>query len=80
MESVMPRTIQVKAPIYSRMLKSLKPKKECKCDKSARDHVGIAFESCVMRYIVFVLRKIGTLIIFFILKMRKKKFREKMFF
>lgn len=66
----MPRTVQVKAPIYSRL--------------SARAHVGIAFESFVMWLhtgghilVVFVLEKIGTLIIFFILKIRKKKFQEK---
>lgn len=83
----MPRTMQIKAPIYSRMLKSFKPKKEFKCDKRARAHVGIVFESCVTWLhsgehilVVFGLRKIVTLIIFFILNIRKKKFQEKMLF
>lgn len=83
----MPRTMQVNAPIYSRVLKSLKPKKEFKCDKSARAQVGIAFESCVMWLhsgehilVAFVLKKIGTLMIFFILKIINHCSRKRCYF
>lgn len=87
MESVTPRTMQVKAPIYSRVFKTLNPKKEFKCDKCTRGQVGIAFESCAMFLhsgehilVVFVLKKNGTLMIFFILKIKNHCLRKRCYF